>query len=84
MELFPSYDWLHHNHSENAAAEEVPADGTAVEAAAAAAHGNYDAFYDELLRQRTSENLCWFSPDAAELQKLFICDQPEQAIAFVF
>lgn len=38
----------------------------------------YEGLYDELLRQRTSENLFWFSHDAAQLQKQFISEQPQQ------
>ena len=40
--------------------------------------GGFDALYDELLRQRTSENLSWFCPAAAERQKIFILEQPDQ------
>ncbi|XP_076822448.1 uncharacterized protein LOC143468872 isoform X1 [Clavelina lepadiformis] len=40
--------------------------------------GGFDALYEELLRQRTSENLTWFCPAAAQRQKLFIKEQPDQ------
>ena len=40
--------------------------------------GGFDAFYEELLRQRTSENLSWFCPAAAERQKLFVQEQSPQ------
>jgi len=45
--------------------------------------GGYDALYDELLRQRTSEVLCWFSPDVAHLQKIFIQEQPPQVLSAI-
>nr|XP_026691711.1 2'-5'-oligoadenylate synthase 2-like [Ciona intestinalis] len=38
----------------------------------------FDSLYDELLRQRTSENLTWFCPAAAERQIMFIEEQPDQ------
>lgn len=39
---------------------------------------SYEALYDELLKQRTSENLTWFCPCAALRQKEFIDEQPAQ------
>ena len=40
--------------------------------------GGFDALYDELLRQRTSDNLSWFCSAAAARQKMFILEQPYQ------
>ena len=40
--------------------------------------GGFDALYEELLRQRTSDNLSWFCPAAAARQKMFILEQPHQ------
>lgn len=40
--------------------------------------GGFDALYDELLRQRSSDNLMWFCSAAAERQQIFINEQPDQ------
>nr|XP_039274346.1 uncharacterized protein LOC120348292 [Styela clava] len=40
--------------------------------------GGYDALYNELLKQHNSENLLWFCSAAAERQKIFIEEQPDQ------
>lgn len=42
--------------------------------------GGYDALYDELLRQRNSENLSWFCAAASERQKMFVLEQPDQVL----
>jgi len=70
VDLYVSYDWTHQPES----------DGSSP------AGFGYEVMYDELLRQRTSDNLCWFASDAAELQVKFIneqCDEVKDVIKIV-
>ena len=62
VDLYVSYDWTHQPES----------DGSSP------AGFGYEVMYDELLRQRTSDNLCWFASDAAELQVKFINEQCDE------
>ena len=67
IDLYLSYDWTYRPDSRGSSPTGF----------------GYEAMYEELLRQRTSDNLCWFASDAAELQVKFINEQCEEVLIFL-